>query len=340
MPVTNVPNQFAVGAIVAIQDGMATAPITAHSRPIQAPTIALRGYALLFVCIVTLLLWASAFVGIRYAIRDYPPGALALARFTIATVLLVSYFLATGGARSFKRLTRIDLAYVVALGFTGIFVYHLALNAGERTVSAGTASLLINTTPIFTVLMAAGFLGDRLGRWGVAGIVTAFAGALLVSMGASGTGASFDVTALEGGALLVLVAAMSQAVYFIVQKHMLSRYGAVALTTMSSTVGCLLLSMFSGELWQTLQTAPLQATLVTVYLGVGPSAIAYLAWATIVTQIPVSKAVSFLYLVPPVAVGIAWLFLGEQPTMLTVTGGAVTIGGVALVHRRDRRAPT
>jgi len=280
--------------------------------------------------VLALVLWASAFVGIRVAVEHYPPGALALVRFLVASVLLVGYMRAVGYPSTLRRARRSDWAGFLALGFTGIFVYHAALNTGERTVTAGVASLLVNTTPVFTVLLAASFLGDRPGRRGALGMAIAFSGAALVSLGAGGN------LQLEIGAVFVLVAAVSQALYFIIQKGMLERYGPLELTTVSTVCGCLMLSIFTPELIDAVRVSPHSATLVALYLGVGPSAVAYLGWAHVVSEIPVSRAVSFLYLVPVLAFLIGWMVLGETPTAIVVVGGAATIAGVVLVHRRSR----
>ena len=279
---------------------------------------------------VTLLLWASAFVGIRVAVEHYSPGALALIRFVIASLLLSTYMVASGRGGSLRRARRSDWLGFAALGLTGVLIYHLALNAGERTVSAGAASLLVNTTPVFTVLLAALFLGDRLNKRGVAGMAIAFSGAALVSLGANGG------LTLEVGAIFVLIAAVSQAFYFIIQKDMLGRFGALELTTVSTVCGCVMLSIFTPQLIDAVASAPRSATLVALYLGVGPSAGAYLGWAHIVSKLSVAKAVTLLYLVPVIAYALGWLLLGETPNRLSVLGGVATIAGVALVHRRSR----
>jgi drug/metabolite transporter (DMT)-like permease len=275
---------------------------------------------------LTLIVWSSAFVGIRYAVRHYPPGSLALLRFAIASVLLGLYSLRTKPSRPVERLSPVDYLSFFALGATGIFAYHLALNYGEKTVSAGTASLLVNTTPLFTVFLAAAFLGERLSARAALGIAVAFAGAVMVSLGGS------NDLALDRGALLVLLAAVVQAIYFALQKPLLRRFGALELTTRSIWCGTILLGAFLPELVGTARSAPGAATLVVVLLGIGPSAFAYLAWAHIVSRISVSRAVSYLYLVPPLALLIGYLVLDETPSLLSLAGGAVTIGGVWLVR--------
>jgi drug/metabolite transporter (DMT)-like permease len=288
-----------------------------------------REGTLVLVLAATLLLWASAFVGIRYAVQFYPPGSLALLRFLVASLVLGGYVLLSRPARPTKllRASMKDWGAFLALGATGVFGYHIALNFGERTVEAGAASLLVNTTPLFTVLLAVVFLGERLSARGGLGLAVAFSGASMVALGAT-NGLSFD-----RGALLVLAAAVVQALYFALQKPMVGRFGALELTTRAIGCGTLLLSAFLPELVSTLRTAPLSATLVVLFLGVGPSCFAYVAWAHLVSQMTVSRAVGYLYLVPALALGIGFLVLGETPSLLALAGGAITLFGVALVRK-------
>jgi drug/metabolite transporter (DMT)-like permease len=275
----------------------------------------------------TLLLWSSAFVGIRYAVRDYPPGPLALLRFLVASLLLGGYVLLRKSRASSESASLKDWGAFLALGATGVFGYHIALNFGEQTVAAGAASLLVNTTPLFTVLLAVLFLGERLTPRGGLGLAVAFTGATLVALGAA------NGLTLDRGALLVLAAAVIQAFYFALQKPMLGRFGALDLTTRSIWCGTLLLSVFLPELASTLREAPLSSTLVVLFLGVGPSCFAYAAWAYIVSKMSVSKAVGYLYLVPALALGIGFLVLDEKPSLLALAGGGLTIFGVALVRK-------
>jgi len=99
-----------------------------------------RDATLVVVLAVTLLLWSSAFVGIRYAVKDYPPGSLALLRFLIASALLGGYVFLTKPRSSGNAASLKDWGAFFALGATGVFGYHVALNFGEQTVSAGAAN--------------------------------------------------------------------------------------------------------------------------------------------------------------------------------------------------------
>ncbi|HEY6571702.1 MAG TPA: DMT family transporter [Candidatus Eisenbacteria bacterium] len=292
--------------------------------------------ALVAAIAVTLVVWASGFAGIRHAGRAFPPASLALVRFSIASVVLAAVWWwrrrgeRAAGAPAAPAPTRGEWIRIAVAGFLTIVVYAIALNAGSRTVTAGVACLLVNTGPIFTAIGAMLFLGERLGWRGWAGMFCAFGGVLLV---ARGMGGEFH---WGGDAGLVLLAALSQAVWFGVSKPLLARHGAFVTTCRTVWLGVLFLLPFSGEAWAALRAAPPAAIASIVYLGVFPGAIGYLTWTYILSRMPASRAASLLYLVPPIAFTIAWLALGETPTLLAILGGIPIVAGVALVNTGRR----
>ena len=271
---------------------------------------------------ITILCWASAFVGIRAALAGYSPTHLALLRYLIASLVLAIY----AGIKRMPLLNLRDLPAIAFTGLVGIAVYNVALNTGEISTSAGVSSFLVNTAPIITALLATAFLGDRLRLWGWLGILICTTGVAVIA---------FNATAqmrFSAGAWYVLLAAIAQSLYFVSQKPYLARCSALQCASYAVWTGTLALLIFAPGLMQDLKTASPSATIAAAYLGIFPAALGYVTWAYALARIPAARAASFLYLVPAVTLGIAWIWLGEWPTWLALLGGAIAISGVAVVN--------
>jgi len=144
--------------------------------------------------VVTLVFWASAFTGIRIGLEHFSPGHLALYRFLVASVTLLLVMAVTRLPVPAPR----DLWQIGVLSVAGISLYHVLLNMGERSVPAGTASLIIAAGPVITALLAARFLGESLNPLGWLGTAVSLGGVALIVLG-QGQGLGFSA-----GALLVL----------------------------------------------------------------------------------------------------------------------------------------
>ena len=302
------------------------------SPPVRLrPSARFRSVTAAIAILVTVGAWASAFPLIRIGLSGLEPLQLAAARFALAAAIVLVGVIAFRPKLPGPR----DAALFLASGAAGIALYNALLNSGQQTVSAGAASFLINTSPILTAVLATLFLRERYGLWGWIGSGLAFLGAAVIAAGQAG---GFR---LGAGASLVVGAALCQATYFILQRPLVPRYGALACTAYTILAGALLLMPWIGPAAARLVAAgPSSAALwAVVALGVLPSAIGYAAWTYALDVYGASRAANFLYLVPPTTMLIAFGLTREVPSVTTVFGGAVAIAGVALVNLRRKLEP-
>ena len=275
----------------------------------------------------TLVVWASAFAGIRAGLRGYSPANLAILRFLVASAVLAIY----AGIAHFRRPELRDIPGLVLTGAVGISFYNLALNYGETRVTAGAASLLIASTPIWTALAARIWLHEKLTVVGWCGVFVSFTGVALIAAGESG-GIRLSVQAL-----FILGAAVASALYMILQKHYLGRYTALEFTAYSVWFGTALMLPFGKGLVQSLRSAPVPSTLAFIYLGIFPGALAYVAWSYVLSHGTAGRTATLLYVIPIVAIGIAWIWLGEVPKPVSLVGGAIALAGVVIVNTVGKR---
>jgi drug/metabolite transporter (DMT)-like permease len=252
----------------------------------------------------------------------YSPAHLAVLRFLVASVTLASF----AGVVRMRLPDVIDLPGLVLAGTLGIVIYHLLLNTGELTVSAGAASFLANTIPVFTAVLAWLFLRERLPALGWAGIAVSLFGVALIAAGDVGG------IQIDRGVLLILGSSASGAGYFVLQKHFMKKYTALEFTAYAIWAGTLVLLLFSRGLGEAIGRAPIEATAAAVYLGVFPAAIGYVSWGRVLAAWSASKAATALFLVPGVSLVISWAWLGEVPTLLSLVGGFLALAGVGLVR--------
>ncbi|MHB0799273.1 DMT family transporter [Bacillus thuringiensis] len=270
----------------------------------------------------TILIWGTAFPAIRLGLESYTPEHLTLVRLLIGSFILLLF--------SFIYKLRLpdlkDIPAIFIFGALGFTIYHIALNYGEKTVNAGSASLIISVTPIVTAILASVFLNDKMKLNGWLGGVISFAGIALISFSQG------DAIQLNSGGLFILLAAISESLFFVFQTSYLKKYGFLPFTiyTILSSTVCMLI--FLPGVYQEILAAPLEVNLSVIYLGVFPTVLPYIALAYIISRAGASEATSSLYLTPITACFIAWIWLGEVPTLVSIIGGGITILGIVIAH--------
>ena len=280
----------------------------------------------------TVVVWSSAFAGISVVLGQgvLAAGQVALLRFLVASATMGVAAIVT----RMRMPKREDLGRIALAALFGITFYHLGFTFGETRVSAGAASLIVASGPIWTALMAIAFLGERLNKWGWAGVALAFSGVAAISFGEGG---GFH---LEPMALLILGASISTAIYFVLSKKPLRTYSSLEFTSYTIWFGTVPMLVFLPGLLRNLPAAAPSSIWIVVYLGVFPGALAYFLWGYALARMPASTTASFLYASPVLATFVAWVWQHTIPGAVTLAGGALALAGVILVQTKGRpKAP-
>lgn len=280
-----------------------------------------------FSIFAAILLWASAYVGIRAVLHDYSPAGLALLRYLVASVCLavIYYRLPARSKIAFR-----DKCALLAIGSIGIGVYNLTLNYGEMGVSSGVTSFIVSMAPLISAMLAIAFFGEELTKTRALGFLVSMMGIACITIGETG-GFHWSVSMLY-----LACATVSASCFIVMQKPFLSKYQAIEATTYIIWGGTLFLMINAGQMLADVQHASWHSTFTVIYLGVFPAALGYLAWTYALKHLPLSRAGSFLYLIPFVTTLIGWLWLNEMPAVMSLIGGAVAVMGVFLINRSYR----
>ena len=300
--------------------------LAAMMRPMHAPSQPPRP-ALIAAIVAAVLAFGSAFPAVKLALASLSPGPLALVRFAAASIALGIYLASAGWPRRLSA----EWRTLVFLAVANVAAYHILFNYGQRLVSPSAASILVNTSPLWSSAVAVFVLGEPSTPRLWIGLGIAFVGAAAIAVSERGA------LVLSPGALLVLGAAFLQGVSFIVQRPTVSRIGAVATTAVAIWIGTALLAVLYGTATlRELPTAGAPAIAAAIYVGVVSSVVGLACWAYVLGRMPASEVSPFLLLVPVVATTISLVMLRDIPRMTTVVGGIATLTGVLISTLRAR----
>ncbi len=290
-----------------------------------APKIPLTATA---AALLTMVLWASAFVVIRHIGPSVRPGPLALGRLLVGSLSL----LAVVTARREGLPPRAAWPGIAGMGVFWFGLYTVALNWGELHTDAGTAALLIGTGPLLVAVLAGFLLKEGFPRPLLIGLSVAFAGAALAGASSGGSGTAVI------GVLLCLAAAAGHAIGVIFQKPALTHASPLQVTAWASAVGAVACLPFAGQLVSDLGSASAQDWGGVVYLGLLPTAVGFWTWSYALSHMPAGRLSATTYIVPVLTVLLAWPLLGELPSGLALVGGALCLIGVGIFSRRPRQS--
>lgn len=277
------------------------------------------------------LLWGSAFLWIKVALRGFSPIQITSARLALGAVVLAVWLYLAGGQLPRDPMLWLHLA--VAAAIANVVPYAL-FAFGEQQVDSSVAGMLNATTPVWTILLAVLVKQEsKPNTWKTAGLALGAAGTLLI-FAPWRIGSQFWTL----GAAACLLAATSYAVSYVYMARYLAPRGHSALelsagqlvaATFISASTTPLLGGWHAPDWRADAVASL--TLLGIITG-----LAYVINYRLIQQDGAATASIVIYLLPVVAILLGAAVLGEIPDLHSAAGVAIVLTGVALT-RSDQR---
>lgn len=280
----------------------------------------------LFFGIITLFSWASAFAATSVALTGgYTPEKLIVFRVIVASFIF--FMIAFLPKVRITLPSRKDFFHIAFVGLCGVTIYSIGITYSQQYIDPGTAGMIVGSAPIFASIFAMVFLKERLRWYTWLALFTGFLGITLITLGSSGVNFSFSKSMLPA-----FIAMLAAAVYYTFQKPLLDKYDAISLAAYFTWIGAVPLLLFAPGLIQTMQQATLEANLAALQIAIFSSAVGYVTWALATKYGDVSKISTLLYLESPFAIIIAWVWLKDLPTVLSMIGGFIVLVSVITVN--------
>jgi drug/metabolite transporter (DMT)-like permease len=290
---------------------------------------------LLVLCVM--VTWAASFSIVKYGLREMGPLSYATVRFATATVLLLVWVWIAEGR---PVIARKDWWRVAVVGLTTIGAYQALFTVGLQYTTATNSSLMLASIPAWTAVLAVAARLEGISFLQIVGILMSFTGVGLAIRGGGG-GFVLSWESVQGD-VMTLVAAALYAWGMVVAKPLLAKYSSLRLMSWATLCGTLFLLLVSGpqlaaEDWAGVS---LGTWLGLAFITVLGSVLAFVIWFKSVGEIGASRTAIYNNLIPPMAILIAWVTLGENLTLLQALGAAVVIFGVTLTRFGQAKAAT
>lgn len=291
--------------------------------PAEHRTRVLLAFAAVYV------IWGSTYLFIKYAIEVIPPFMMGATRFLLAGAMLYAFALWRGAAPA----NRHDVRSAAATGILMLGVGNAAVMWSQLTVPSGVVALIVSTVPIWVVMID--WLRPRGARPGMpvfVGLALGVAG-MVILIGPRAIAGRGHVN--EIGALVLLVGSVSWALGTILSKGS-KRSGSPlvysAVQMLAAAAAMLVASLVAGEPARfSFAALTWRAALSWVYLVLAGSIIGYTAYIYLLGKVSATKAATYAYVNPVIAVLLGWAFANEAVGVRTLVAAAVILSGVALI---------
>lgn len=287
--------------------------------------------------LTTMLLWGVSFVASKIVLEQISPLTYMGVRFLLASILLV-VVMALRGRPRFARRTH---ALIALTALAEPVAYFLFESFGLRLTTATTASLIIATTPMAVMVLAAFTLKEPIAPRGIAAVFLSIGGVLLIVIGSGTGGAAGDAGSqlqYTLGVLLVFGAVLSAAMYITLARSLTQKHDPINLTVLQTWWGAGVFVI----LWQ-VQSPHLRAVTLDrtgwfalVFLAAGATVVAFLLYNWALRYETAGRASLYINAIPVVTAITGRVLLNERFTMIQVAGAVLVLAAVRFAsYRRE-----
>lgn len=280
------------------------------------------------------ILFGISFVATKIGLTGFTPAQLIFLRFAFAAGL----FLAFSPWFRMGAVDRTGHLQILAMALLEPGAYFFLEALGLQRTLASTAAILINTIPLFVLLLDVLWLKARIVAYEVALIAVSLVGVSLLVL-AGGIPKALGGSLL--GDLFILGAALVASFYTVIAKRLLSRYSVLAVTRLQCLYGALLYLPFAAWDWwcRGLQPVSGRALGAMLYLGAGCSFLAYGLLNYSLSKAKATHVAAFTNVIPVVGTAFAVLFLHEVLYPVQIAGAVLVVCSVALLNVKGKAEP-
>lgn len=277
--------------------------------------------------LLCMLFWGSAAVFLRtLALALTPENSLAL-RYAILSAINGAGLVFFGT----WRIAREDWGRFALAGLAGMGGYNWFVNAGFALVPAGLGTIVTMIEPLMIAVLAWMLLGEKLTHYIFAGMAVAGIGTVVLFWNDLADIEKSTVPAR--GILFLLICCICWAVYTIIVKPLLLKYGSFTVTAFTMLIAApILIGAGNEPLLSLAQKLNVRQWAELLFLVIPNGVLGVLLWNYGSHRLSGAATGSFLYLVPVIAVVCGALVLDEQVTLNIVAGGALMLAGVAVAQ--------
>lgn len=284
------------------------------------------------------VLWGVSWPAGRVLAQSMPAFSGSAWRFSIACAVMLAWLRLSAGA--WPRLSVRQWAGLAAAGAVGVFAYSAFFMLSLQRVEASRAAVVVTTNPVFTTLLAAWWFKERFNAWVGLGLALAVVGAATVMT----HGAPWKVLAADVGTgeWLLLGCIATWTTYSLMGKRLMAGIDALAATTITASVGCVLMwvaaLMLEGPAVAVQSIAALspRGWAALLYMAIGATVLSYAWFNRGIAVLGAGVASSYISLVPVLGVASSVLMLGEPLEASLLAGGTLALTGVVLANRARR----